>query len=268
MTWPASIRVVVSEWSKVVFTIQAWTPDANRPATPGEAGGFYVITDSLPFTGYLKPTSLCQDHHPRAANEKIVADLATHLGITVPPVQLFRRENCPNEQEPRACVSLVLFHEIWRWSELAGIQSQQTNNLINHLLSQCSGVIAFDTFVGNTDRVNEGNAVFGTNGTDDESAMMFIDYANSLNHNNNWEAGKWNNLDYRGAFDRMKQSVNLEILWSAIEQIESLSDTTIEGIVSRIPDDYMSPAHKSVVIEGLVGRRSLIRQIVAGQFAI
>src|SRR5262249_12810016 len=144
---------------------------------------------------YLKPTKACPDNHPRAANEKIVADLAVELNIAVPPTCLFRVPNCPAGVESRACISLTLGPEFWEWShlkELDTVANGLGHRLARAALSPYSGGIALDALIGNTDRNNERNAMFVADRVPGYALSFFyLDHANSLNMGDRWQNDGW-----------------------------------------------------------------------------
>jgi hypothetical protein len=176
------------DWRAQLFSTFAWQQDASRP-NPGEAGGFFVTCPDVPRRAYLKPTRICGDDHPRAANEKIVSDLAAELDLAVPPVLLFRRPACPAGEESRTCVSLVPFDEFWEWSEFYNLApTPSIQAVVRGLLARGCGVIALDAWVGNTDRDNGRNAGFGNSvAAPAESTFLFLDHANALNHGHRWQ---------------------------------------------------------------------------------
>ena len=81
------LKTIGAEWRATALDSAPWiaTP-GERPG--GEAQGFWVTRDSL--RGYLKPSKADANviAHPRAAHEKIAADLAFDLALPVPPAIL------------------------------------------------------------------------------------------------------------------------------------------------------------------------------------
>lgn len=79
---------------------------------------------------------------------------------------------------------------------------------------------------------------------------IFLDYAMALGWGDGREAGTWN------------------VLGGILDQIENVSDDTVTGIVNRIPDDYLVPEQREVVLHGLIGRRALVRGLLAQGVAV
>ncbi len=261
---PRHLRATAREWRERAFSELDWVEDETRQFSLGEARGMVVRSGKL--QAYLKPTAPCQENHPRAANEKIVADLAADLGVAVPPVVLYRRPECPLDQEPRTCLSLVLYKEVYTFGQvrsLAGPLQERGKRLF----LDGSGVLCLDLLVGNTDRNNAGNSILGTSPNGLDECFMFIDYANSLNVGDQWANGAWSNMSNLPMYDDMADP-DIGSLRRAIDKLEGLDERIIWEAVSRIPDDYMSPGHKQIVIQGLNGRRSQVRAVLSSRFGL
>jgi hypothetical protein len=93
-------------------------------------------------------------------------------------------------------------------------------------------------------------------------AFMFLDYANALNYGAQWENGKAETVTLASLPPLLRESVDSGVLTLALKAIEELRDTTIEGIVTRLPDDYMTVDYKKIVVNGLKVRRSRVRAAV------
>jgi hypothetical protein len=129
------------------------------------------------------------------------------------------------------------------------------------------GVIALDTWVGNTDRDNGRNALFGLDAdAPAEGGFVFLDSANSLNMGDRWNGDGWKNIDVPPMPVLLQHAVDRALLIQAIERVEARSDAVIDEIVHRIPDDYMSQDHRTVVVAGLRGRRALVRSVLTKRF--
>ena len=192
---PPALRETAARWRGDLEAVLQWELAEGRTANPGEAGGFFVDTDGFPHPAYLKPTRICQDTHPRAAIEKIASDFAYDLGLPLPPALLYRRPNCPADEEQRACVLLVLYEENYPWGEVWSIDGLALQIVRSTLTAAC-GIIAFDAWIGNKDRNNKNNVLFGSGA--DHSGWVFIDSANSLNYGGQWEEEKWRSVARSG----------------------------------------------------------------------
>src|SRR5260370_33392018 len=106
--FPAALSEIRRQWRREICSTHQWQQDTTGILAPGEAGGYRVRCDGFPFGAYLKPTKI-DPTTPRAGNEKIVADLPTDLEFDVPPVLLYRRNDCPPGDDLFCCVALILY---------------------------------------------------------------------------------------------------------------------------------------------------------------
>ena len=58
-----------------------------------------------------------------------------------------------------------------------------------------------------------------------------------------------------------------DALLKTVERVERISDETIERIVNRIPDEYISPQKRELIISNLEFRRGKMRDILGLQTA-
>jgi len=163
--FPAALSEIHRQWRQEVHSTHQWQPDAMAVLAPGEAGGYRVRCDGLPFEAYLKPTKL-DPAMPRSANEKIVSDLATDLQFDVPPVLLHERCGCPAGEETHCCVLLILYPELHQWGLIWNIWNLPNmeaviRGIVGASLAQYSGNVALDIWIGQTDRANDRNVIFG-----------------------------------------------------------------------------------------------------------
>jgi hypothetical protein len=266
----SSNHSIARAWRNEVISSDHWSQDPAVAAQPGEAGGFRVTSNSG-IAGYLKPTKQCDALNPRAANEKIVADLAWEVDVAVAPVVLFRREPCPDDQEPRACVSLVLWPENWVLEQLMQITlSGPADALVRGAVARSCGIIALDTWAGNVDRSNPRNATVGIDNNNPATAgFAYIDHSYSLNFGGQWDTpAKRATVVVPAMPNLLRQAVDRGVLREAIGRVELVTDSVIEEIVGRITPDYMEDLHRQIVVTGLKDRRPLIRPILATTFGL
>jgi hypothetical protein len=178
--FPDKAEVIARAWRAQVMSNESWQVAASRAIQHGEASGFFVTASGI--GGYAKPgrNQPPVHEHPRAAHEKIAADLAHDLGLPVPPCILW-------DQGPRAtgerfcCVSLEVFVPVWQWRDVSKAPPLVLK-LGSEVVEAASAMVAFDTWVGNSDRVNEGNLLV----QEDVSGVMpiarfaYIDFANAF----------------------------------------------------------------------------------------
>jgi hypothetical protein len=265
---PAMLRPLRQQWRRDVFSEHVWTIDQASQVPAGEAGGFRVISPEA-LTAYLKPTRLCDENTPRAANEKIVSDLAFDLDFNVPPVLLYRRTSVPTGEETKCCVSLVIYPSHYPWGMIWDISSLPpvVQEIVRGSIAAYSDTFALDLLIGQTDRNNFNNVVFGADSANPvNSGLLFIDHAFSLNHGNRWAEDNWRNIDMVLIPDLFRRCLDKRLVLLGSERIAALPDQTITDIVSRIPEDYISGNQQRTIITALNGRKQLLREFVDRQF--
>jgi hypothetical protein len=264
------IHPASQDWAEQVFSQEEWSPAQDLTPTPGEAGGFFVRNSSGTTTAWLKPTAVCVEQHPRAANEKIVADIAHELDLPVSPVLLYRRSDAPPGYEQRTCLSLVTHARAWRWGSVIGANLDgPILALVCSVLAKDCGIIALDTWIGQTDRNNEGNALIVLNPDRPADARFtFLDSANALGHGDIWNDLSRRELALPSFPTLLTSSVDVHVLRRTIKAIEDLPAHRIETIVRRIPEDYMTSDRQAIVVATLNERKGKLREFLAATFQI
>jgi hypothetical protein len=156
----------------------------------------------------------------------------------------------------------MLYPEQWEWGKVAILQTDGgvAWDIVKAVLAKSSGVVALDAYIGNTDRDNHRNAIFGMDKRHPaEDTFMFLDHANSLNYGNRWKNIGWDTVEFPPIYAPMSNALDLSLVAVMIARIEALPDNELERIVLRIPDDFMNAEHRQVVLAGLLGRRALVR---------
>lgn len=260
VAFPDRVGDLPAVWRRDVFTKRIWQIEANRAIQEGEAGGFVVQSPGFEHLAYLKPTNICTPDRPKAAYEKIAADLAFDVGVSVPPVLLYRRKHAPEDEESRACVSVIIYDEQWEWGQFWEPSPPGIADILRTVLARSSGAIALDTWFGNTDRRNKRNAIFGTfHDAPAQGAFMFLDFSNSLNMGNRWAQNGFQEIEVPPLPDILLEAVDWNVLDQTTSRIEDLDEDSIDAVVGRIPLDYMEQKHSDIVASALKERRRLIR---------
>jgi hypothetical protein len=263
----AALAEIRRLWREDVFSSHLWRKDTTAALAPGEAGGFRVQCGGIPYGAYLKPTRICDQNTPRSANEKIVADLATDLAFSVPPALLYRRTDAPAGEETRCCVSLVLYGEQHNWGLLKNLASMEpvVRDIVSASLARYSGTVALDVWIGQTDRNNDRNAIFGVNPMNrSESGFVFLDHAFTLNNGNRWAGNGWETIEMVPLPAAFRDSLEKNLALDACDRIGAFAESEIAAIVNRIPEEFMCEAHRNVVVTGLNGRKGRLRDFMQG----
>ncbi len=158
-----------------------------------------------------------------------------------------------------------MYPELHEWGFLKVSQSlpEPFQLIVQDALSKYSKTFALDLLIGQTDRNNERNVVLGSDmASPPNTEFLFLDHAMSLNYGNRWDNEGWKNVEMVPIPDTFKASLRKQLVLQGAEELAQLPDNTVREIVDRIPDDYMSPPHRAVVIAGVNGRKHLIRGFV------
>jgi hypothetical protein len=209
------------------------------------------------------------DGRPRAANEKIVADLAHELEMSVPPVVLYNRGPVVAGEEHRCCLSLIMYPEVYEWGTLFDLSlfPPLVQNIVRSSIAHYSGTVALDLWIGQTDRNNARNVVFGIDSADhSDASFMFVDHSFTLNEGDRWRANGWTTISPVPLPDVFKAALSRQLLLDGADKIAGLPDETIRSIVSRIPEEYMPQPQRDVVCEGLIGRKAMLTEHVVRNF--
>ena len=105
-------EAIAEEWASRAVASDTWTLGATIGR--GEAGSFHAISSSGRRAA-CKPAFGGASNTPRAANERIAAELARPLGLPVPPVCLWTQPGTG----ALFGVSLWAFEQALTWGEVA-----------------------------------------------------------------------------------------------------------------------------------------------------
>jgi hypothetical protein len=239
--------------------------DPSVVAQQGAEGGFWVTAP--PYRGYAKPLNRVKVNphvHPVAALEKIASDLACVLQLCVPPVTLWDRPTAPTGEPRHHSVSAPPFLQVSRWGDI--VSDQVVYAAVKPLATPAmSAMLAFDTWLECDDHTGNhpGNLLVTTDaGPPLRASFAFIDYSFSMSYK--WRAGHTS-----GAVVPMYDpslTADVHVVREAIDAIVGISDMSIQRTVGRVPDPYLSPGDKGLIIDGLRYRRDNLRRIIAGTY--
>ena len=243
-------------------------PKSNNHAgsIAGESGGYFVAPVGLNGRrAYLKPTK--KHAYRRAAREKIAADLAFDLGVDVPPANLAISE-VGGKSERFVSISLVMFPHQFSWGEMRELLPKDTelSRTLRLLLPKpCARALAFNTWVDQTDHNDHpANIQFGYEGRDfSKGRFVFLDYAFSMGVSGQWTNGGWQVCGAAPFPPLMNAALDPAELSVAIDRIEKFTEDDIKQVVGRVPWQYLMNDDKVPIVEGLVGRRGLVRAALA-----
>lgn len=245
---PASIETLAADWAKKAVSTDPWVE--TGPFGGSDSAPFKVALGTL--EGLAKPG--VRKPEPYAATEKIISDLAYHVGMPVPPVVLWDRGSDPKFAPPAeryVAISAWVFAEDWTWDKaLPGLKDEEKKALEPVF----SGMRVFDTWVSaNEDRAGK-HALLNSK---DFSQMAFIDYAFSMLRY--WKDTNYPDGGLQG-FNPMTD--DRAAMKHVAERIAALDSKVIDEIVTRVQDNYLNALQKSIICANLKHRATRILDIV------
>jgi hypothetical protein len=248
-SFPGHVAVLGDTWMRMVETRVTWTPTGKTWST--ESKPFMVSDGGV--LGIAKPGEAKGDGIARAAHEKIASDLAYHLDLPIPPVVLWRRSPCPAGAHPCCSISAIAYAQPL---DLGSNMNLITGPLLDDARRITSAIAAFDSWIGAQDR-HHGNAIIDAD-TSGGLRMAFIDYAYSLSHT--WKASPGQN-QFVNTFAAFFGGVLPVVVEEVVDRIGALAREAIESCVRSIPNDFMHPADRQLVLDQLLQRRVTLRSV-------
>lgn len=210
----------------------------------GESGSFH-ITSRDGRRGACKP-AFATNGVPRAAHEKIAADLAYLLGLPVPPTCLWRNP----ADGALFTTSLWAFRQALTWGEA---KPRLSATFLQNAAAGFSVVRVFHTWIGDTDHGgNDGNVVINAETTDESPSFAVIDHAFSMLQNPHFEAGPVQIVPMGYVPQDLCDTAATAAAVAAINHLEA---KMIENTVGRLPADFLPPERAEAIIGALLRRR-------------
>jgi hypothetical protein len=245
-----STRAIDQVWSTSASTNDQWTPTGivwgnteNRPLQVANAAGLL---------GVQKPGRDAVANPCTAATEKIVADLAHHLRLPVPPVTLWDRG--ASASAPRfVAVSAWAYESPLTWGQAdPGLSPSQRAAL----LPWASVMLPFESWIDAQDRHNPGNMLVSVDAGSGETLGAWIDYAFSLDHV--WKGNHMNACNIGQIYPPIGVPM-ADVMIEVADRISAVENGIIEGIVNRIPSTYLPRNAADTIIHNLQSRRANVR---------
>lgn len=239
-----------------------WKETSRAGDAGGEASGYFVTSGTL--NGYAKPSKIDSNPkpYPRAAHEKIAADLAFMLGLPLPPVLLQRWPAAPPQGDQRfVAISLRPFLNVHKWEHITAVPAVAEQMKLE-LKPVASALVPFDTWLDNGDRSNGGNLIVSKDGTDPAKPLRvaYIDYSNSMVCE--WRNRPFTDIPLRPIYPTDQKDADVSVMADILWRIEVLPSDTIQTIVGRIPDDFATQAMRSQILDGLLHRKSRVHAVL------
>jgi hypothetical protein len=242
------VEALAQEWVQAPVSVDKW-----------ESLGKFGASESQPFrvkrgalVGLAKPGHPHGDGHARAAHEKLVSDLAYELGLPVPPVVLWD----PGDTFPerRVCISAWAFPQCLTWDEAA-----RAGLITDTMKASASGVasamVAFDTWISAQDR--KADHVLVDASSKDQLGLAFIDYSFALSYT--WK-GENDGAGRAPAF--LPVPLDDDAIRHTVARIAKFPDARVRELVTRIPDHYLLPAQRAVILLNLLSRAPSVGRLL------
>jgi hypothetical protein len=246
-----STRAIDVGWSSGASSNDTWK--ATGVAWSTNNGPLQVV-NAAGTVGVQKPGVDGVTNPLTAATEKIVADLAHLLQLPVPPVTLWDRGAGIS---PRyVSVSAWAFETTLTWQQAEPLLSPDQKAA---LIPSASAIAPFECWIEASDRQNGGNALVSVEGNGDVLGA-WIDYAFALDF-----AWKGNHMPTCQLIPPLYPPVGAaaaEVMKEVADKIASVENAAIEGIVNRIPSEYLPRPIADNIIRNLLSRRASVRALL------
>ena len=222
----------------------AWATN-NSPLQVANAAGVL---------GVQKPGQDAVTNPYTAATEKIVADLAHHLRLPVPPVTLWDRGAAAGD--PRYVAVSAWAYEgaiTWVQGEPGLTAAQRTA-----LLPWASAMVSFESWIGADDRQNPSNMLVAVD-PGGEVLGAWIDYAFSLDYV--WKGNHVPGCQVPPVYPPVGAAMS-QVMIEVADRIAGVDNALIEGIVNRIPSTYLPRPIADNIIRNLQSRRANVRALL------
>lgn len=259
------VEQFAADWRATPSTSEPWQLRPDLGKLTGAASSYWV---SSPLTvGVAKP--LKPGPVPFAALEKIASDLAFDLELPVPPVTLWDRSPQQNGECQYVAVSSVPFPQPREWGKIHGDPTLAAiaATIRQKLSAPASAMCAFDTWLHNTDHNNHPANLLVSLATDPEQTLYvaYIDYSYSMAHS--WPGKEWAGHYCPKVYDP-QVAPDLGTIRATVDRIQNLSETHIREVVERVPDQFITPAQKTNVGDGLADRKHRLNDILRAHYQI
>lgn len=248
----ASTAAVDAFWSTCASSGDTWKPTGIGWGTNN--GPLQVVNGHGAILGVQKPGKSGVSNPLTAGTEKIVADLAFHLRLPVPPLTLW---DAGALASPRfVSISAWAFNSGLTWAQAdPGLSAPQKAALV----PWASAMAPFESWIDAQDRQNAGNMLVGIDGSGDVLGS-WIDYSFALDYV--WSGNHIPSCHVIPPIYPPVGAAAVDIMKEVAENIAAVDDAVIEGIVNRIPSDFLPRNVADNIIRNLLSRRASVRTLL------
>jgi hypothetical protein len=234
-------------------------------------GQVWVVADDIENRGYFKFAFPNQWYYsgPLLANELIAADLAKLLGY--PVAQLEEAIVLDQDANPqKGVVSLeVSAPQIVTWHDVNEEVVKNPEQYVNQI-ELLSTLVVFDAWIVNVDRASGKNLVLYRNHSSEKYHWYLIDHGLALYGSpRKWKRGDydspfWNKLwmYYHVPKGLLRLQSSASRLEPMIGKIESLKESDIENVLSKVSQEYFRDEERYFIKRLLLYRQKRLRKIM------
>lgn len=240
------LESIAAEWAEKAVSTDAWKDLGSFGGTESRPFRARRYRDGL--VGLAKPGLRHEDDVPRAAHEKLAADLAEALDLPVPPVILWE---CDSGNEKRAryvSISAWAFGQSLLWNEA---KEALCEDFEKQAAPIASAMHAFETWISAQDRKPDHVVVNIEKG---EVQLAFIDYAFSMSR-----AWRQQHAGLGKCPPYLSVNVHLDVVAEMADKIRGLDDVLVDRLVARIPPDFLPQDKRELIMINLKERKKKIR---------
>lgn len=237
-----------SEWHASVSAGGVWT--LGNLAAQSESKPRHV-TRQCGLRGIAKEAIQAGGGTPRAAHEKISADIAQMLGVPVPPVILWTDPLTGDQYS----ISAWAYKQVMTWDAMVPVMSQEFRDNVAQVVAD--GIV-FHTFIGDTDR-HGGNTLINADCSAAFPEICFIDHAFALSHNPAFINGNLGRVAHNYVPPGLTPDAMLALM---AKKVESLPANRVADTVRRIPASFLPVDRADVIIRQLLQRQAGISRLL------
>ncbi len=240
---PPAQPAVAPESARPSTPFYRWRPTSRwRPGRTGTASqGTPVECAETGETGFCKTSNV--------GKERIAAELARHVGVSVPDLRLGTREG----DTATVGVSLAFGKESMDLVMLRQRdQALYASAPVQQAIRAASGLLALHAWL-RTDDLKDEHLVIA-----EEFNGVFRVAAIDFSYSMAWGAAS-DPVQAPDGPPALVQTVDPQRVLEAVERIEASDETVIRAVVDEVPDDALPAGQRSLIVEGLVQRRGQVR---------
>jgi hypothetical protein len=280
-------EAVRKEWRASPRTCLDWTPLEDQAGNDaGECKGEFCTAAGFPHQAYVKPGKIGKLTWgwPLPAFEKIAADFAYDLQCPVPMAQVWETDQEPAE-DPKAsgaapksvpdeypfyrCVSLREFPQRFAWnlvqSACQAVAAEPIKAITSAALARASGMLVLDTWIGQSDRGDHPTNVQLGYDPDQpgRTQLLYLDFGRTLNWNGQWDDEGWKKVGLAAQPALIMKTLDKKLVTETYDKLLSIAPDDIREVCFRLAGAYFPERQAAAIAEALIGRRDLLRPLLA-----